>query len=528
MLLLPAAVVYRRVKNRSLGRPAALCLGVTFARRPCFPQLRFLCISSRRAHRNPSLTRPQQWTHSRPPTKWLRGLCLCAESGARGAPKRLGLSLLVRCNASPDKATDYSPRFERYDWDEFAPTTFADAATFSAALQAAVAALPPSTSDDSPTTAMDGHTFVLQLPAEDNTHFPLYSHFDLACAALHTVLSAGGRALVHCTMGVSRSAAVCAAYAIRHRPSLLGASPGAAPSVEAALSLLRENRSVVDPNPGFLAQLRLWTVLEGVPGNDRPSSLRERIVAALCAADDGGTVHWEGFTKTTRVAIVSGAMLFAVVRRMPFPCCPRCPRPTASADAGAPDAVPEQELLAALQAALQDARVAARLPSGATGVVVDTVLEFPSWIYSRVADSALTDADARDDLFEMMRRAATVAVTASTPPKSSEAKYAFAVRAACALAELSYFRQPGIILCHTALLRLVMADPSPGTAVALRTVLLIGAAVATGVLDLDSLDPSWWSPLSSAARGTPLAAVLDALQLACDADALPSDLLQAL
>jgi atypical dual specificity phosphatase len=58
-------------------------------------------------------------------------------------------------------------------------------------------------------------------------------------------LQAGKRVLVHCNRGKSRSATAAAAYLIAHR--------GMCPT--GALDLLRKQRDIVCPNPGFIRQL---------------------------------------------------------------------------------------------------------------------------------------------------------------------------------------------------------------------------------------------------------------------------------
>lgn len=71
----------------------------------------------------------------------------------------------------------------------------------------------------------------------------------------------GRRCLVHCAMGVSRSAAVCAAWLISRKNM----------SVASALGLIREARPEIQPNMGFLAALR---ALEKCNGNVEAAQIR--------------------------------------------------------------------------------------------------------------------------------------------------------------------------------------------------------------------------------------------------------------
>ncbi len=61
-------------------------------------------------------------------------------------------------------------------------------------------------------------------------------------------LSSGGSALVHCVAGVSRSAALCMAYLVRHRGL----------SLLRAYEQVRQARPCVRPNRGFAVQLMQW------------------------------------------------------------------------------------------------------------------------------------------------------------------------------------------------------------------------------------------------------------------------------
>ncbi|NXD42136.1 DUS28 phosphatase, partial [Copsychus sechellarum] len=84
---------------------------------------------------------------------------------------------------------------------------------------------------------------VLDKPAED-----LYRHLEPCAAAMERALRAGGRCLVYCKNGRSRSAAVCTAYLMRHRRLPL----------RDAFQVVKAARPVAEPNPGFWSQLQKY------------------------------------------------------------------------------------------------------------------------------------------------------------------------------------------------------------------------------------------------------------------------------
>ena len=72
--------------------------------------------------------------------------------------------------------------------------------------------------------------------------------FEEAIEFIDQALDSGGKVLVHCFAGKSRSAAICCAYLIRRQNM----------NLEQALRQLKESRPCVMPNPGFLFQLQLF------------------------------------------------------------------------------------------------------------------------------------------------------------------------------------------------------------------------------------------------------------------------------
>ncbi|XP_024858728.1 dual specificity phosphatase 28 [Kryptolebias marmoratus] len=88
----------------------------------------------------------------------------------------------------------------------------------------------------------------LQVPVYDDPSEDLYRHFDRCADAIQQEADRGGRSLVYCKNGRSRSATVCVAYLMKHRKLTL----------TEALQRVKTARHVIDPNPGFLSQLQRY------------------------------------------------------------------------------------------------------------------------------------------------------------------------------------------------------------------------------------------------------------------------------
>lgn len=82
------------------------------------------------------------------------------------------------------------------------------------------------------------------IDARDACDFDLGVHFQSAADFIHRALSRGGKVLVHCHVGVSRSATLVLAY-LMLKQNL---------SLVEAICAVKENRGVI-PNRGFLRQL---------------------------------------------------------------------------------------------------------------------------------------------------------------------------------------------------------------------------------------------------------------------------------
>lgn len=57
----------------------------------------------------------------------------------------------------------------------------------------------------------------LQVPVYDDPNEDLYSHFERCANAIEKEAKKGGRSVVYCKNGRSRSATICAAYLMKHR-----------------------------------------------------------------------------------------------------------------------------------------------------------------------------------------------------------------------------------------------------------------------------------------------------------------------
>lgn len=85
----------------------------------------------------------------------------------------------------------------------------------------------------------------IQIHVDDTPSARLSLYFDRCSDKIHQVHLRGGRTLVHCVAGVSRSASLCMAYLMKyHRMNL-----------EQAYHHVKKRRPVIRPNGGFWRQL---------------------------------------------------------------------------------------------------------------------------------------------------------------------------------------------------------------------------------------------------------------------------------
>jgi dual specificity protein phosphatase 1B len=86
----------------------------------------------------------------------------------------------------------------------------------------------------------------LRVALEDKPDEDIAAVFQQCFEFIDTVKSSGGKCLVHCYQGISRSVAIVIAYLVTHYKM----------SVDDSLQRIRETRAVACPNIGFMVALR--------------------------------------------------------------------------------------------------------------------------------------------------------------------------------------------------------------------------------------------------------------------------------
>ena len=84
-----------------------------------------------------------------------------------------------------------------------------------------------------------------EIEADDTEGYPILTHFIKAKRFVDSAKAIGGRALVHCEMGVNRSGAICVAYMMLHEHN----------SLFRTLREVKAQRPLLLVNEGFQRQL---------------------------------------------------------------------------------------------------------------------------------------------------------------------------------------------------------------------------------------------------------------------------------
>ncbi|KAK6333306.1 tyrosine protein phosphatase yvh1 [Orbilia javanica] len=88
----------------------------------------------------------------------------------------------------------------------------------------------------------------LHIEVDDDEDENLIEYFQTTNAFIDKAIQEGGSVLVHCAMGISRSATICAAYLIYKKQI----------PAETAIDILRNSRPIVCPNLAFRKQLDIY------------------------------------------------------------------------------------------------------------------------------------------------------------------------------------------------------------------------------------------------------------------------------
>ncbi|KZW02037.1 dual specificity protein phosphatase 12 [Exidia glandulosa HHB12029] len=121
----------------------------------------------------------------------------------------------------------------------------------------------------------------LQLHILDSPKFDILSYFPQCIAFIDEGMKSGGKVLVHCQAGISRSASVVAAYLIATRRI----------TPETALELIRKSRPCIQPNFGFRKQLDTWHQTECIVSVDDKVTRLHYIEKTVRISKAGGGVH---------------------------------------------------------------------------------------------------------------------------------------------------------------------------------------------------------------------------------------------
>ncbi|KAF9463677.1 protein-tyrosine phosphatase-like protein [Collybia nuda] len=113
----------------------------------------------------------------------------------------------------------------------------------------------------------------LAITIEDTEYDDILVHLPKACQFIQRALEEGGKVLVHCVMGISRSATVVAAFLMKTRKL----------SRSAAVRFIKQRRPQVHPNYGFIKQLEIFAECHYEVSPDNPEYTqwkrqRQRIV----------------------------------------------------------------------------------------------------------------------------------------------------------------------------------------------------------------------------------------------------------
>ncbi|KAM5132543.1 dual specificity protein phosphatase 5 [Mantella aurantiaca] len=144
------------------------------------------------------------------------------------------------------------------------------------------------------------------IPVEDNHTTDISSHFQEAIDFIDTVRHSGGRVLVHCEAGISRSPTICMAYLMKTKRFRL----------EEAFEYIKQRRSLISPNFSFMGQLLHYEseIFSSKPSGPIMSCKRDSV--SFFAEDINIGQHFEGSCFTFPTSVLAPVPLRSPVHQL--------------------------------------------------------------------------------------------------------------------------------------------------------------------------------------------------------------------
>lgn len=135
-----------------------------------------------------------------------------------------------------------------------------------------------------------GHYDYKWIPVEDSPMADISSHFQEAIEFIDQVKQSGGKVLVHCEAGISRSPTICMAYIMRTQKLRLNE----------AFEIIKQRRSVISPNFSFMGQLlqfesEVLTNTPAIAATPQPATPCVTEAASFFASDFSATFSTKNF-----------------------------------------------------------------------------------------------------------------------------------------------------------------------------------------------------------------------------------------
>ncbi|NXC65699.1 DUS5 phosphatase, partial [Anhinga anhinga] len=144
------------------------------------------------------------------------------------------------------------------------------------------------------------------IPVEDSHTADISSHFQEAIDFIDYIRRIGGKILVHCEAGISRSPTICMAYLMKTKKLCL----------EEAFDYIKQRRSLISPNFGFMGQLLQYEseILSSTPSPPVASCKRE--AASFFAEELTLSKNFEGSCFAFPTSVLSSVPIHSPVHQL--------------------------------------------------------------------------------------------------------------------------------------------------------------------------------------------------------------------